>query len=252
MFTKKIEPMKKYFLLLVFSLTLFISCKSVLVLEEQRGDFTRIDSNLNSEKPTSIDSIIAPYKTELDSKMNEVIGYCDGLNKGKPESTLGNWVADAISVEAKKYGKVDFSAQNYGGLRIGNIPEGEITIGKMFELMPFENFLVIVQVDGLVARQFFDKMASNNGWPISSEVKYEIIDGKAHNILINGEPLEDKKTYNIALSDYIANGGDRCDFFAGKNRINTSILIRDLLINRVKKLTTKSQKVSSKKDGRVL
>ncbi len=243
--------MKRYLLLLAFYLTLFTACKSVLVVEKQDGNFTKIDNNLNSEKPTSIDSIIAPYKTELDSKMNQVIGYCTGLKKAKPESTLGNWVADAISVEAKKYGDVDFSAQNYGGLRIANIPEGEITVGKMFELMPFENFLVIVQVDGSVVKQFFDKMASNNGWPISKEVQYKIVDGKAHNVLVNGKPIDDKKTYSIALSDYVANGGDRCSFFVGKNRINTSVLIRDLLINRVKTLNAKGQKVSGEKDGRV-
>ena len=75
--------------------------------------------------------------------MNTVIGFSTiGLTKKLPESGLGNLIADAMKEMAqKKYAtKVDAAFVNYGGIR-SYIPKGEITIGKIFEIMPFDNLI---------------------------------------------------------------------------------------------------------------
>ncbi len=143
--------------IIVFSLTLSFllpSCKSYYTINKTDTQFYKIDKRLDSIESKRLDSIIAPYKAKLDSKMNEVIGYVDYMNKQKPESTLGNWVADIIADKAAEITgkKIDFAVQNYGGLRISEIPKGPITVGKIYELMPFENFVTIISAKGAACK----------------------------------------------------------------------------------------------------
>ena len=94
--------------------------------------------------------MIEPYKSTLDVQMNEVIGtVSQEMTKKKPESTLGNWYADAMIAGTKKEGyPVDFAISNYGGLRVPYISAGPLTRGEIYELCPFDNLLVIVDVPG--------------------------------------------------------------------------------------------------------
>ncbi len=246
--------MKKLLIYIFFAGTLFSSCKSYYTVNKTENQYLKIDKKLDSIKDQKIESIIAPYKTKLDKKMNQIIGYADYLNKARPESTLGNWMADAIAQKASELSgeKIDFAVQNYGGLRLAEIPAGPVTLGKMYELMPFQNFLTILTVKGNILKQFFDRMADYGGWPISKSVKYQISGNKAKNIYINGKPLDLNATYTIALSDYIANGGDRCFFLKNQKKYLTDILIRDILIEKVKEENAKGHHISSKIDGRVI
>ncbi len=230
------------------------SCKSYFSVNKTDTQFYKIDKRLDSIKSSKVDSIIAPYKAKLDSKMNEVIGYAEYMNKQRPESTLGNWVADVVAEKAAEISgqKIDFAVQNYGGLRIPEVTKGPVTLGKIYELMPFQNFVTIVTANGNVTKQFFDRMAQYGGWPISKGVKYKIKDGKPVDITINGKPFDTYSTYTIALPDYIANGGDKCFFFKDQKKNITAKLIRDVLIEAVKEANAKGKPISSKIEGRVI
>ena len=230
------------------------SCKSYFSVNKTDAQFYKIDKRLDSIKSSKVDSIIAPYKAKLDNKMNEVIGYAEYMNKQRPESSLGNWVADVVAEKAAEISgeKIDFAVQNYGGLRIPEVTKGPVTLGKIYELMPFQNFVTIVTANGNVTKQFFDRMAQYGGWPISKGVKYKIKDGKPVDIMIHGKPLDLNATYKIALPDYIANGGDKCFFFKDQKKNITAKLIRDVLIEAVKEANAKGKPVSSKIEGRVV
>ena len=243
--------------LLLFFITaafIFPSCRSVYTSQNASGQYYKINKKLDSIRDPDIIAIIKPYKIQLDAKMNEVIGYSAGLKKGKPESTLGNWVADVIADRAARETKekIDFAVQNYGGLRLEELVEGNITLGKMYELMPFQNFLTVITVKGDTVKQFFDRMAEYGGWPVSRNVRFKIKNGKATDIVINGEPLKPDKKYKIALPDYIANGGDKCFMLKGKPQIVTAVLIRDALIDAVKKAASEGKPVSAKIEGRII
>lgn len=233
---------------------LFSSCKSYFAVNKTDTQYYKIDKRLDSIESSRLDSIIAPYKSQLDSKMNEVIGYAEYMNKQRPESTLGNWVADVIADKAAEITgqKIDFAVQNYGGLRISEIPKGPVTLGKIYELMPFQNFVTIVTANGDVTRQFFERMADYGGWPISKGVKYKIKEGKPVDIVINGKPFDPNGTYKIALPDYVANGGDKCFFFNDQKKYITDKLIRDVLIEAVKEANAKGKPVEAKIEGRVV
>ncbi len=246
--------MKKY----LFIVSLFIllsSCKTYYTVDNTKSSFNKIDKKLDSKDCSDIDNIIAPYKDKLSKKMNEVLGYSDGLTKNQPESTLGNWIADAIVSGAERISsvKVDFAIQNYGGVRIKDLAEGEITLGKIYELMPFNNYVVILEAGGATTKQLLDIMASRGGWPISKSVHYKIMDDKAIDIMIKGKPFDESKTYTIALPDYIANGGDKCYFLKNAKRIDTDqVLIRDLLAEEVKIAAKRGKHINAKIEGRVV
>ena len=225
--------MKKIFLLLCLS---FLGCKSYYQVSDSKSQFYLTD---NSLKPSSeIESIIDPYRDQLNSEMNAVIGQLETeLTKGQPESTLGNFVADAILASAKKRykGNIDFSLPNYGGMRVPYIKVGDISMGNLFELMPFDNKLVIVHLDGKSVKELLDHTCSLGGWPISKGVKITLdtLD-RQHEYKINGKTLDIDGKYAFCVSDYIANGGDNCSFLKNKKREDLDLLFRDALIEYVK------------------
>ena len=193
------------------------------------------------DKITDVDSsvvnMILPYKTTLDVKMNEVIGYNRSeMVKAKPSSTLTNWTCDAIKefYEYKTGEKLDVVLQNYGGIRINSVSAGDITVGKIYEVMPFENNFVVLDCDYENAQKLFYKISQSGGWPISSGSSITIKDSIPTEIIINGQKIEKNKIYKIGLPDYIANGGDDCHFLKTVKRIDTGLLIRDMLINYVR------------------
>lgn len=213
-----------------------------------------MDSGQTAPEDHATAAIIAPYKIALDEQMNAVIGHCSQrLYKEKPESSLGNWMADAIQNQAKKLSRrpVHASIQNYGGIRIPEIAAGPVSLGKMYELMPFDNTLVIVEMTGRQAIQLFNHIAADGGWPVSSEVQFILRDKQAKKATINGKLLISDQVYRIAMPDYIANGGSDSDFLAGLPREDTGQLIRDLLIQQVQDLTAADKEMDAKVTGRI-
>ena len=95
----------------------------------------------------------------------------DQLIKETPEGNLGNFVCDALFKKhvdylAEDLQKADFVLLNNGGLRT-NVPAGTLTIGKLFELMPFDNELVIVTLNSSSMAQLLDFIAKKGGMPVS-------------------------------------------------------------------------------------
>lgn len=245
--------MNKYLLLLLLSFSL-IACNRTLHIAKIDNATTKPSDVKNLTPDAAIQAMITPYQTQLEAKMNLKVGFAPlALKKQKPESSLGNWVADLIQVKCAEYTKstVDFAIVNYGGLRIPSIPAGDVSRGKLFELMPFDNSLVVVEITGETVQALFDLMAKNGGWPISKEVRYEINQGQAQNIMIAGKPLDNTATYRIGMSDYIANGGDRCSFLKGKTMQNTNVLFRDAMIAFATQELQKGQAIEAKIEGRV-
>lgn len=242
-------------ILLSISIFLFFtSCQRQWHLAEVDPETYRFDRYNSIKEDQAIKDLIQPYKEELDAEMNEVIGQVKSeLIKARPESTLGNFLADLLVVQATECTgqQIDFAAQNYGGIRVPAVGKGDITRGKVFEIMPFENMLSVLEVKGDIVNKIIQKMASSGGWPISKDVSYTIQDDQAGNIKLHGEPLDMNKTYTIGLPDYIANGGDNCDFLINQKRLECNISIRDAIIKHISELTADGRPVESKVTGRI-
>lgn len=218
-----------------------LSCSRKNIVDYQSNNLS-IDSTFENNL---LDSIIIPYRNSMKSVMTEVIGFSDSsFIKYAPESPLGNLVADIVfnagigfmSAESETKFQIHkvISLINFGGLR-APINSGEVTVGNMYELMPFDNSIVIMELTPDKVKEMLDYMFLANGQPISNG-KMKLSDKKKELFINNAEYLFDLNIY-VVTSNYLADGGDKMDFFKNSvNRWDSGILIRDALIEYVKKV----------------
>ncbi len=251
------SKMKLYLKILavIFLIAIFSACQKKAYFSSSEAQYYDLKEEQNLTEDTDIKDFIKPYKVELDKEMDKVIGRTDKeMVKAKPESELGNWMADILLHQSEIYTKkeIDFAAVNYGGIRVPSLSKGDITKGKIFQLMPFDNLVVVLELDKKIMLQLFELMASKGGWPISKTVQYTIKNGKPTDIKIKGKTLEDNKTYTFAISDYIANGGDSCFFLKDAKRDNTGKLLRDALLEFIEADTANGNIQTASKENRVI
>ena len=200
--------------------------------------------------PNCLDTFLEDYKLKKDSIMNVVIGTTAiPLTKAQPESTMGNFIVDAqLRFAQTKDQQVVASVLNYGGIRIPYLATGNITVGNIYEIMPFDNTLVIAEVPGKTIKELCALIAQKKGWPIAGITFKISATNEAKDIRINNQAVNDHLIYKIALSDYLANGGDHCEFLIQCKRRHFNIFIRDILIEYVKEhqnmQPTLSQRIS--------
>jgi 2',3'-cyclic-nucleotide 2'-phosphodiesterase (5'-nucleotidase family) len=106
----------------------------------------------------------------------------------------------------------------------------------MYELMPFDNELVAMELSGKVVKEFINHIANDGGWPVSQSVKVSRNNGLL-SVKINGREIQADKQYVIALPDYVAGGGGDSSMLRGKEQIKSGHLVRDLLIEYAGKAT---------------
>ncbi len=220
--------------LIFLSLLLLFSCKTQNVnhLADIDGTYLYLNKE-EKEIDADMEAMIAPYRKELSKKMDVVlIQNKKALKKGKPNCTMGMWIADLLFDYLNESGlNVDFAVQNYGGLRVNEVGVGAITVGNIFEVMPFENMLVVLETDAEMLQTFCDHLAAGGGWPVSKGIRFSIDkDGKATDIEIGGEALDMTRKYRFGVPDYIANGGSDCAFFKGLDHENSGKLIREIIL----------------------
>lgn len=212
-------------------------------------DYTSVDSSLWQN--------ILPYKTKLDAEVNILIGKSSkAISKDQPEGLLGNFVADLSLEESNKHfypsdnKKIDFCFLNNGGLRAA-LPEGDITKRNVFEVMPFENELIVLTVDGSQVKQLLNYIVSKNGIPVAG-IRMKIKNKEAFDVTINNAPFDSSKIYKIVTSDYLANGGDNLSFLAEiKQREYVNLKLRDAMIEYIQQLTKDGKMIDPKLDGRI-
>jgi len=157
--------------------------------------------------------------------MNEVIGHSPSfVEKKKPSSALGNFMADAVMESALKvYPLSTICILNYGGIR-STLDSGDITMGDIFQIMPFENEIVILKLNTTYIDSLQNFITTKGGEPMSDNIN------SLKQVVMN-----DQDYFYLVTSDYMANGGDNYLFLIhATERINTGIKIRDALIAYVK------------------
>ena len=216
---------------------------------------------LEDSKNSDVDSTayfkILPYQKTLTADMNAVLAVSDQpLEKGTPESALGNFVADAcLQIANQTYypsdnKPADFIFLNNGGLR-NPLPKGNITKGNVFELMPFENELVVLKINGSVVKKIFNFIAEKEGAPIAG-ARFEIKDKEAVNIFINNKAFDSTQSYKVITSDYLANGGDQLFFLANiRERETINLKVRDAIIQYMMLKSKLNEHIIAKKDQRI-
>ena len=243
--------------LLITWLFIFGACKTHYV-----KTFTSTSNVVVSDSINQLDSqlvqIYLPYKKMLEKDMNRVIAVSEKeMFKGKPESGLTNFLADLLLKEGNEYLKntphnfqTDISYFNYGGIRTF-LPKGQITVGKIYELMPFENEMVFLKLNGRQVQEFLNAVANHGGDSVGG-VRFKISDRTAKDISVGGSSLQTDKSYWLVTNDYIAQGGDDFQMLTQRNDfINSEQKIRDIIIDHLEMLNDQGKILSAETDGRI-
>lgn len=239
--------------ILAVSFIFFGSCRAKYAVVKSNREEYKITNDVLVD--SSIVKMYLPYKTKIEAEINAVIGYADvDLSKSSslPESVLGNFFADAVFNQVKKIApQVDFVfPSTKGGLR-NDISKGPIIVANIFELMPFENKLVLFNLKGEDFLTLVNYIAASNGQPVSG-LRMSIKGKVAENIIVNGKPFDVTKNYWVVASDYVATGGDGAVGFATPIfKKNLDLLIRDALLNEVKDIQAAGKRINAKLDGRI-
>lgn len=245
--------------LFVIFLTLFfiVSCGKqnyyVSKIEGKRIPITEKEnqvpgSNPQSEQANQIENYIKPYREHINKDLDSVLAYCPvTLDKsmGKWQTTIGNLMADVTFelgnrvFKAREKKNIDLCLLNHGGIR-SILPKGNVTTRTAYEIMPFENSLVVVALKG---EQIFEMVnyfiAAKKPHPISGMTFTIDKNNVAKNILIQGKPIENDAIYYVATNDYLSNGGDNMNFFKkGIQKFDLDYKLRNILIDYFKEVDT--------------
>ncbi|SDJ63491.1 5'-nucleotidase C-terminal domain-containing protein [Chryseobacterium jejuense] len=234
--------MKNKFLLLGIALASLTACKTASTLQLANVK-TQKNISINNELKNDEEFVkfIEPYKQKLDKEMNQKISHTNtDLTKQGDNSNLGNLLADYTLEGGDEWTKthlkqnVDAALINIGGIRT-TIGQGDIMLKNLFEVMPFENELIIVKMKGTDLPGLFEYYAKTQVNNPVSHLYIETKNGQLTKSLINGKEVDPNKDYYIATSDYLALGGDNMKFFSKGESIPTGVKLRDLYIDYFKR-----------------
>lgn len=245
----KLKKYNQFFKLFVIFIThsLIISCaKPNYQLTTIEGKRIPISEKLS--QTTEIENYINPYREHIDADLSSVLAYSpETLDKSGStwQSPLGNLLADVTLKAGNKVFQlrekksVDICLLNSGGIR-SILPKGNVTARTAFEIMPFENSLVVITLKGEQIQELVDYfIATKKAHPIAGITFTIQKNNSSKNIVIQGKPLDLAAIYNVATNDYLANGGDNMNFFKkGIQKYDLEYKLRNILIDYFKEVDT--------------
>lgn len=193
----------------------------------------------------AITKVIEPLAIELKATFGKELVQCPaGLMRGRfgEENLLGYWVADLMRERAQALlnAPVRFAITNAGGLR-GNIRPGVVKIADIYEVMPFENELVVAEYTGAEVIQIVkDGIQRRGGEPCSGILAKVLGTPEKPEISItwsDGSAINPTEVIKVALTDYLLSSGDTISALRkGRKSITTGVPLRDLLIDACTRL----------------
>ncbi|MFM1894430.1 MAG: 5'-nucleotidase C-terminal domain-containing protein [Flavobacteriales bacterium] len=187
----------------------------------------------------SIRAMIQPFSDSLSAQMGEIIGRADtSFDLAYPNSNLMNWAADALlqqETQAVKMREPVVVLLNAGGLR-SSLNRGNITVGDLFKLMPFDNVVAWVRLPVQCLPEIEKNLAQQAKGVALANARFE----KGKFIVQNLLPEHTHITF--ITSDYLVFGGDNMQFFMQPGSTEPPTItqrnLRDVLINAVKQQGT--------------
>lgn len=244
--------MKKVIIILLLAGCL-VACHHKVRVVEATGEVIMVDSCMDAIQDSVYLQDLAPVKANMEHELNIPIGYApEALPVYAPECPMLNWASDALLAIARERcpEPVDVAVVNIDGMRC-EWAAGDITFRNVFELMPFDNMLVVLTMKGNDLQQLCEIFASTGGQGIAG-MRIQAIGDKTMQqevrVTINGKALDMDRTYTVATSDYLSQGNDGMLPLKFHTQCwNSQEKIRDLYIEYIKQVKT----VTAKVDGRM-
>ncbi len=232
-----------------FLLTLIIvpsSCQKKEHLVKVEG--VRIEINDSTPDNLDIEAFIKPYRAHVNKTLDSVLAYAPetySKRDGILNTAIGNLMADIVLEQANPFfisktkNEIDMVLLNHGGIR-APIPKGTITSRTAYQVMPFENSIIVVELKGIYIKKLIEYLQkSRKAHPISGlkltvDKDFEIV--KA---LIRDKEIKDEELYFVATNDYLYYGGDAMYFFEHAEKAHKlNYKIRNAMIDYFKKVDT--------------
>ena len=207
-------------------------------LHFEAGALRRVTGRVIRVRPAegedpAIAAFLAPYRDSLAAEISVPVVRLprrlglDGLRDG--DTALGNFFADALRDAAG----ADIAIQNVGGIRAA-FPAGAVTVGDIYTALPWDNTIVVVEMEGSRVRQLLDFIArriGGGGFAQVSGVRFTASLGHAVNIRVGRDALDGNRVYRVATSDFLFDGGDGYTHFAKAARSHdTGVVQREAAV----------------------
>jgi 2',3'-cyclic-nucleotide 2'-phosphodiesterase (5'-nucleotidase family) len=209
----------------------------------------------------AVEKMLAPYSEKVRA-LTLVIGKLEGNLKkdGVGGGSLGNFVTDGIRAQAKvKLGKpVVLAITNTGGMRKNEISAGDLRASDIFELLPFENALIALEVNGaqlLKLLQVATRDAQSGAriqFKWNDQNRAEFLSGKIVDDDGREHEIDPEKIYTIVTLDYLLNLGTGAYALLqeAKSKTPLNITIRDAIMDYVKAETAAGRNIRPRLDNR--
>ena len=233
---------RKHFVLIITFSILLLSCKSSYEVVKIEGK--QISVSDTTAKNADIENFIKPYREHINKDLDSILAYCPvtlDKSKGEWQTNIGNFMADVCLEKSndlflKRHQKtVDICLLNNGGIR-SIIPKGNATTRTAFEIMPFENSMIVVALKGTQIKALVDYLIKERKPHPLSGMKIILEENLiVKSITVRREELDLDRIYYVATSDYLSNGGDNMTFFLkNEGDFDLDYKIRNILIDYFK------------------
>ncbi|GAB6169590.1 5'-nucleotidase C-terminal domain-containing protein [Clostridium carnis] len=184
-----------------------------------------------------VKALIDKHNENLGPIFAEKVAYIENKldhDRNKGVTPLGITVSEAM----RKITGTQISINNGGGIRRA-LEAGDITVGDMYEILPFDNTIVTLDVKGedLVKLIEHGINPPSFGWGQYAGLKvwYDEATGKVTSMrLSDGTKIKMNEYYSVAINDFMLTGGDGYDFSNAINVVNTQIVMRDSIADEWK------------------
>ena len=243
---KKYNDVSKLFV--IFLTFFFVASCSKQNYNVTKIEGKRIPITEKENQVPQIENFIKPYRENINKDLDSILAYCPKtLDKstGKWQTTIGNLMADVtlmrgnIVFQAREKKNIDICLLNSGGIR-SILPKGNITARNAFEIMPFENSLVVIALKGEQIIEMVDFfIAEKKPHPLAGVTFTIDKNNVAKNIIVQGKPVQKETIYYVGTNDYLSNGGDNMNFFKkGIQKFDLDYKLRNILIDYFKAVDT--------------
>lgn len=200
--------------------------------------------------------IVSAYNRRLDIQFKTVIGHAEVLLDGErervryEETALGNFIADIMVAHTA----AQAAMINSGAIR-ASIHAGPVTVEDVFKVMPYANEIMLVNLSGAELAQVLarsvksDRDEEDGGFLQVANLFFEIKNRRVQNIRIGKDkaPLEQNRTYAVAIPDFLASGGDGYGVFKSKPVVRTGLPLKELIVDTIKQ----RRKIFAVTEGRI-
>lgn len=235
--------MKHFFL---FNTLIFLIFSSIFgQIEVKSYHLDAIDEQYFSSQDDNMERYLKQLKRKMDQQMEIEVGYSDRELSNDIPNELPYLLTRLLCEHVQSFSvmhdldSVDIALLNYGGIR-ASLPQGILTVGDFYRILPFENLIVLLDIKGSELQKIAEIERKRD---VAAFYGLQILENN-QKITINGKFLVPEETYRIVTVDFIASGGDNIlKDIEFKQVVNTMQLLRDGILEEVKKMSAHGEHI---------